>query len=94
MVWKQFFVISGGICTEGILTCIVFILIFDCEVLCDSLSVKGAIYKYILLTYINGWDQITESVKWTWKINKLNSDFSGSVNFINWYIEMLSVINE
>ncbi len=42
MIWKQFFVISGGICTAGILT-FVLILIFDCEALCDSLSVKGAI---------------------------------------------------
>ncbi len=35
--------ISGGICTEGISSCFVLILIFDCEALCDSLSVKGAI---------------------------------------------------
>ncbi len=34
MIWKQFFFISGGICTAGILTCFVLILIFDCEALC------------------------------------------------------------
>ncbi len=28
MVWKHFFVISGGICTAGILTCFVFDLNF------------------------------------------------------------------
>ncbi len=45
MIWKHLFVISGGVCTAGILTCFVLDINCDCEALCDSLSVKDAINK-------------------------------------------------
>ncbi len=41
MVWKQIFVIFGGICTAGTLT--FFDLNFYCKALYDFLSVKGSI---------------------------------------------------